>query len=105
MHSQLRIRSEYDIDDFLEYTPEDWQEHLPRSSHIWRKTIIELIIIWTVTAHMEGAIPYNRYLETRDEMLPTLNSIYVETEASKIFSSPTSTSDMVESPQSPPTPP
>ena len=51
---------------------------------------------------MEGAIPYNKYLETRDEMLPTLNSIYVETEP---YSSPTNTPNVVESPQSPPTPP
>lgn len=103
VHSQLKIRSQNDIDDYLEYSPEDWQEHLPRSYHIWRKTIIELVIIWTVTSYMEGCIPYTRYLEIRDEMLPTLNSIYEEIEASKIYSSNNNTPNLVKSPQSPPT--
>ena len=34
VHSQLRIRRQEDIDDFLEYTLEDWKEHFPRSYHI-----------------------------------------------------------------------
>jgi len=105
VHSQLKIRSQEDIDDFLEFSPEDWKNHLPRSYHIWRKTIIELIIIWTVTSYMKGCITYARYMEIREEMLPTLNEIYGETEASKIYSSNNDVPNLVESPQSPPTPP
>jgi hypothetical protein len=75
VHSQLRIRRQEDIDDYLEYTPEDWKEHFPRSYHIWRKTIIELIIIWTVTSNMNRDISYAKYMETRERMHPTPTSI------------------------------
>ena len=105
VHSQLKIRRQEDIDDFLEYSPEDWKEHFPRSYHIWRKTIIELIIIWTVTSYMDRDLSYARYMEIREEMLPTLNELYEDTEASKIYHSNSNIPDLVESPQSPSCPP
>src|SRR3982751_2007242 len=102
---QPQIRSQDDIDDFMEFSPEDWQNHLPNSYHIWRKTISELNIIWEVASYMEGCISYTQYLKVRDEMLPVLNELYGETEASKIYSSKNYVPELVESPQLPPTPP
>ena len=34
VHSCLKIRSKDDIYIFMEYQPEDWQSHLPKSYHI-----------------------------------------------------------------------
>ena len=100
MHSHLKIRNSEDIEQFMEYQTEEWQNLLPRSYHIWRRIIIELVIIWTVTAGVDHDIPYAQYMEIRNGMLPLMNTIYEETEASKIYSSNNEVPGLVESPQS-----
>src|SRR5687768_16677830 len=54
---------------------------------------------------MEYDIPYTKYMEMREEMLLVSNTIYIENEASKIYTSKNDVPDLVESPQSPPPPP
>jgi hypothetical protein len=44
-------------------------------------------------------------MEIREEMLPTLNELYEDTETSKIYHSNSNIPDLVESPQSPSCPP
>ena len=105
VHSNLKIRSQREIEFFMEFSPEDWQNHLPRSYHIWRKTIIELIIIWTVTSEMDRDITYTKYMETRNEMLPVLDTIYEETPAPKNDSWINDILGYFDSPQSPSSPP
>src|SRR5687768_5918236 len=87
VHSHLKVRNSEDIENIMEYQLEDWQSYLPNSYHILRKTIIKLIVIWTVTSGIEYDIPYTKYMEMREEMLPVLNTIFIENEASEIYSS------------------
>src|SRR5688572_12956610 len=106
VHSILKTRSQEDIENFMEFTPEDWINHLPRSYHIWRKTIIELVLIWTLTSEMDRNIPYTSYMDMRNDMLPVLNTVHEETPASKIYSfNNEDVPELIESPYSPITPP
>ena len=53
---------------------------------------------------MNRDITYERYMEIREEMLPTLHDIYGETEASKIYSSNNDAPNLVKSPSTSPPP-
>jgi len=78
VHSILKIRTLDDVQVFHDYTPLEWKEHLDKSYHVWMKTIIELIIIWTVTLDIYDEVPFSQYLEVRNEMLPILYPMYEE---------------------------
>ena len=88
----------------MEYQPSDWRNHLPNSYHVWKKIIIELMIIWTVTIDVYEDIPY-KYMERRDEMLPVLEILYGESSTVNIDSPNNDAPCLVDTPQSSPTPP
>ena len=79
VHSILKIRSLDDLSLYNEFTPEEWKEYLHNSYHVWLKTIIELVIIWTVTIDVYNDVPYSDYLKIRQELLPVLQKIYGDT--------------------------
>ena len=76
VHNILKIRTLEDVLLFQDFTPDDWKDYIPKSYHVWAKTIIELVIIWSVTLDVFHDVPFSEYMETRQEMLPMLEELY-----------------------------